>query len=675
MKKIDLHIHTVSTVSDRAFSFSLDYFRRYVADAKLDAVAVTNHDVFDEEQFRVIRDALPVTVFPGIEINLDRGHVLIIARPSDVDDFERKTVLVSQRITKIGDSVSVKELQDIFGDLRRYIVIPHYDKGPAVSGETLEELRPYVTAGEVDSPKKFVRNIKDPAKLTPVLFSDSRMCVDMARLPTRQTFVDCGELTLEALQLCLKDKAKVALSEHDGNKLWRIFDNGQTLSTGLNVVLGARSSGKSHALNKIYETTKNVKYIKQFSLVQQEDENSEREFVTGVERKRSAFGDQYLSGLKRILDDVRTIDLVVDERAVELYLSTLLRSAEEADRRDAFSNAALFEEVEFPIGNHKTLSSLIDSVRQLIENVEYRWIVEKHVDFSSLKRLATELIEELRKTSLQSRSRMLVNEIVREVKLGLKFRTSAIQVADVDLYRTAMNRKRVTRFAEIVNLLKRDAIISEENILGYRVEIRKQPFAGAGEIKQVSGRRLAFSEAFANYQDPYGYLQQLKAVEDLSTADYYRLFAKISYRILNKDGNEVSGGERSEFRLLQEISDAQNYDLLLVDEPESSFDNLFLKREVNQILKNISESMPVVVVTHNSTVGASVDADYILYMAKEFVDGHPIYRVYSGYPTDKKLRSVDGREVTTHDVLLNTLEAGHDPYEGRKQTYEAVKDR
>jgi ABC-type phosphate transport system ATPase subunit len=44
---------------------------------------------------------------------------------------------------------------------------------------------------------------------------------------------------------------------------------------------------------------------------------------------------------------------------------------------------------------------------------------------------------------------------------------------------------------------------------------------------------------------------------------------------LNRDGFEVSGGERSEFRLLQEIMVAQNYDVLLIDEPESSFDNFF----------------------------------------------------------------------------------------------------
>lgn len=662
-------------MSDRAFSFSLDSFTRYVAHAKLDAVAVTNHDVFDGDQFRTIQSVLPVTTFPGIEINVDKGHVLIVAGPSDVDDFERKTAKVTSRIQKIGDSISVDELVAIFGDLKKYLVIPHYDKGPAIAGETLEKLRPFISAGEVDSAKKFVRNFKDPAKLTPVLFSDSRMSLDLATFPTRQTFVDCGALTLEALKSSFQDKAKVALSESDGNRLWQVFDNGQSVSTGLNVLLGSRSTGKSHTLDKISRLVKNVKYIKQFSLVQQEDATSEREFAVGVERKRSAFGDQYLSGLKRVLDEVISIDLDVDTRAVETYLSTLLRFADETDRRDAFSNTALFDEVDFPVGNSETLQALIGSVRQLIENVEYRPIIERHVDLASLKRLALELIETLRAASLDFRKKRVVNDLVKEIKQNLQIRTSAVQVKDVDLYAVAMNRKRIDRFIEIVSLLRKPAVISEDTLQGFRIEIRKHPFAGAGEVKQASGRKLAFSDAFTSYEDAYAYLQRIKEIEDLATADYYRLFAKITYRILNRDGHEVSGGERSEFRLLQEIADAQNYDLLLVDEPESSFDNLFLKREVNQILKSISETMPVIVVTHNSTVGASVEADYILYTAKETVDGKPIYRVFSGYPTDKRLVSVDGAEVNSHEILLNSLEAGLAPYEGRKQSYEAVKDR
>jgi hypothetical protein len=293
---------------------------------------------------------------------------------------------------------------------------------------------------------------------------------------------------------------------------------------------------------------------------------------------------------------------------------------------------------------------------------------------AALKRLALELIDVLRGKVLDGKKKLVVNELVKEIKLGLAFRTSAIQVQDTDLYALAMDIKRVARFSEIIGFLKRDAVIFQETLQGFKIEARKHPYTGAGEIKAASGSKLAFADAFRKYGNAHSYLRELMKNDGLPTADLYKLFVKISYRVLNKDGHEVSGGERSEFRLLQEIADAQNYDLLLIDEPESSFDNLFLKSEVNQILKAISETMPVVVVTHNNTVGASVGADYLLYTTKEFENGAPRYRIYSGYPTDKTLGSVQGDFINSHETLLNSLEAGADTYEKRRQGYEAIKD-
>lgn len=674
MKKIDLHIHTVSTISDAGFTFSLETFKRYVEEASLDAVAVTNHDVFDANQFREIQIALDTVVFPGIEINVAKGHVLIIGCASQLEDFEEKAKVVSSKIKKIGDFLSVDELIEIYGDLGQYLVIPHYDKSPSIRGEALERLRPYICAGEVDSAKKFVRSIKDDTKPTPVLFSDSRMKHDLTRLPNRQTFIDCGEITLTALNACLRDKAKVSLSESDGNNLWQVLDDGQKISTGLNILIGARSSGKTHMLNEIGANVECNKYIKQFSLVQQSEAESERDFTCEVERRRSAFVDDYLSSLRRVLDDVMKVDLDAREYELDQYVETLLRSAEETDRKDAFSKATLFDEVKFPVGNNKTLTALIESVKQVIENIEFRGVIEKHIELIALKRLITELIALLRDRALNSQKTKFVNDLVDEIKQGLRLRTSATQVNDVDIYEYYLDKKRIERFCEIVNILKQEAVIFEEYLQGFKIEACKAPYAGAGEVKAASGVRTAFSDAFQEYSDPYKYLRFLLSNESLAPASLYKLFTKISYRILNEDGFEVSGGERSEFRLLQEISDAQNFDILLIDEPESSFDNLFLKSDVNQILKTISETMPVVVVTHNSTVGASVGADYLLYTQKEIEGGRVVYRIYSGYPTDKTLFSVDGKTIKSHQILMNSLEAGSTAYESRKKGYEAIKD-
>jgi hypothetical protein len=674
LKKIDLHIHTVSTFSDNGFTYSLDTFKRYVEEAKLDAVAVTNHDMFDPGQFGQIEGALEALVFPGIEVNVEKGHLLLIDEPANLKDFTARTKKVAERITQVGDTMSVEELRGIFGDLNKYLLIPHADKGPPIQGEALEKLRPYLAAGEVDSAKKFIRAMKDSTKLTPVLFSDARMRSDLGAIPLRQTYVDCGTLTLNALKTCLRDRSKVALSEADGNRLWQVFENGQKLSTGLNVLIGSRSSGKTHTLDEICAKIPRSKYVRQFSLVQQDEEAYEREFRGNVERRRSAIADQYLSGFKRVLEEIVDIDLVANDRAVLQYINTLIKAAQEADRQDVYSKSTLFNEVEFEIGKTEELTKLIASVRHLIENIEYRTIIEKHVDLESLKKLAVELIDLLRTKTGEFEEKRIVNGLIRETKSALKLKTAATQVEDVDLYELAMDAKRVERFTQIVEFLKKESVIFEDGLQGYRIEVTSSPFLGAGEIKQASRVQTSFVKAFARYQSPYEYLRELLSDESLSQAALYRLFAKITYRTLNKDGYEVSGGERSEFRLLQEIADAQNFDILLVDEPESSFDNLFLKSDVCKILKGISETMPVVVVTHNSTIGASIGADYLLYARKEMENGQVVYRTYSGYPSDRILLSVDGNSIKCHASVMDSLEAGALTYEDRRQGYEAIKD-
>jgi predicted metal-dependent phosphoesterase TrpH len=64
MKKIDLHIHTIPTVSDADFTFSLQKLKEYIAAQSIDAIAITNHNKFNLEQFKQINEELDINVFP-----------------------------------------------------------------------------------------------------------------------------------------------------------------------------------------------------------------------------------------------------------------------------------------------------------------------------------------------------------------------------------------------------------------------------------------------------------------------------------------------------------------------------------------------------------------------------------------------------------------------------------
>lgn len=670
MKKIDFHIHTISTPSDSSFSFSLSQLKEYIHSTEIDAIAITNHNMFDVNQFKTILESINISVFPGIEINLENGHLLLISDGTELSDFTSRCEEVTQRIVSPEDSISTKELNEIFIDLTQYILIPHYDKKPEISKAAIDELSEYITAGEVNSPKKFVYCMKNNDSLVPVYFSDSRIKSDFKKFPARQTFISCGDVTFGTIKSCFRDKSKVSLSPQDGYLLFSIFEDGQELSTGLNVIVGERSSGKSYTLDRISNEFENVKYIQQFSLLERDKERDEEKFNKLLSDRHSLLTQEYLKEFQEVVNDVAYIDLEESSKSISNYLQSLVKYAKESEKRDSFSKASLFSEEEFEISNLNGLKDLIRSVQHLIENIEYKTIIDKHLLAQDLQKLIVELMKEYGKKEEDRLKKRWLNDLMAEIKKKLQMRTAATTIEDADLYQVALDLKKVQKFKEISKMVRRDHEIMKKDVQGYKVVAKTSEFLGAGELKKLSKSKSSYRDAFLSYSDPYKFLQKLKQIDSLPEADFFKYFAKIEYQILNKDGFEVSGGERSEFNLLQEIYDAQRYDLLLIDEPESSFDNLFLKNEVNEMIKDISKTMPVVLVTHNSTVGASIKPEYLLCTKKEVVDGKIKYRIYSGFPTDKELVSRDGQKLSNLEVTMNCLEAGKPAYDDRRKSYE-----
>lgn len=673
MIKIDLHVHTVASVSDAHFDFCLDRLKEYVTKRKINCIAITNHNLFDRNQFEQIRHALSITVLPGIEIDLAEGQILVIADGSDLDDFSPKCQLVSNICQTNRDRISIEQFKDFFADLSDYILIPHYEKKPRLSDQTLEKLMPHVTAGEVTNPKKFVYCLKDKGRLVPVYFSDFRSSANTT-LPFRQTYLGCKEVSFSAVKNCLRDKSKVSLSPVEGKSYFQIFDDGQELSTGLNVIIGERSTGKSYTLNRICTEFPNARYIKQFSLVARDEEGDEKKFNKILSDKHSLLSREYLEEFQSVVLDVIHVDIEEDVRSIEKYLSSLMKYAKESERHDSFSKAKLYSEEKFQILKLEGLQTVINSTENLVKNVEFRQIIDGYIDLTSLKALYVHLMQEYVKREEERRKRGWLNDLMKEVKDKLQLKTAVTKIEDVELYDVAMNLSKIEKFKDVATYVRRARDIERRSLKGFEIVARAECFTGAGELKKLSRLTSGFGSAFQQYNNPYKFLQELKNISGLQESEFHKYFVNIHYKILNKDGFEVSGGERSEFNLLQELENAKEYDMLLIDEPESSFDNIFLKEEVNEHIKDISNDMPVILVTHNNTVGASICPDYLLCTRKEIVEGEIQYRIYSGCPTDKNLMSRDGKSLKTWDVLLGCLEAGELTYNERRRNYEDLKD-
>jgi len=671
MKKIDFHIHTISTISDAPFEFDLDKLKEYVLTQSIDCIAVTNHNKFDIGQYNTIKDYLPITVFPGIEINLENGHLLLVSDDNELDDFNSKCNQIEELIQNSTDSIDISTFNRIFPNLNRYILVPHYDKKPNLHQNTIEALSEHIKAGEVSSVKKFKYCMQDSDSLTPVIFSDCRLTTGTSTFPIKQTYIDLDEISFMGVKSCLYDKSKIALSKEDGNSFFQVA-NGIILSTGLNVILGERSSGKTYTLDKIYEQNEDVKYIKQFSLLQNDEESFNRKIKT--ERDKTSEG--YLKEFRSVIEDIENINIDENGRQIEKYLDSLFKYASETEMADIYSKCALYNEDQFLVKNSTNIQGLIEATQKLLENEEYTDIIEQHLEKQHLKALLIALIERLYQEEEKHLKTKWLNSLIGGIKRDLQTRSSQTRVDDLNLYQIALDGKKIEKFIEVVNLLKIEKEIYSKEIGKFKVVGRCTNYIGAQSLKNKSGKQWTFSTAYSKYNKPYEYLQELKKVSDeMPLSDYYKYFVDIEYEILNNFSFEVSGGERAEFYLLNEIEDALKHNILLIDEPESSFDNLFLKGEVNKLIKDLSTKIPVVIVTHNNTVGASIKPDYILYTKREIVGTDIEYKLYSGYPSDKILKDSDGNEIENYHVVMSCLEAGNDAYnERRSDVYEILKD-
>ncbi len=679
MKKIDFHIHTVPTEKDSDFEFDIDILQKYVSDMSIDAIAITNHNMFDKQQFLEITNALKgTTVFPGIEIDFVTGHILIISEISDLEDFDEKCKAITQKISITKKSIAQEDFNSIFIEKSKYIIIPHYDKAPKISNYVLEQIKNIIDAGEVASPKKF-ETCKKENGLTPVLFSDWRATKNFQdsanNFPNRHTFVKVADLTVPKIKLALKSKKNVFLTSNEQDEVFEMLKDGTLASTGLNIVLGKRSSGKSYTLDSIFNNfaTDRIKYIKQFDLIKKSDNET---FSNIIEREKDEFTTTYFIELKRIVEYIGSFDWNSEINKIDTYINTLKNYAINKEKDDIFSRAKLFSESIITKEDNTELKKLIHSVIAIIENKKYAEMINEHINQEYIIKLLLKLIDTYNSKMIDDKMINEANTIIKDVKDSLGKKSALNPIDDVGL---SVYFKMIIiedEFDKLISLNSKKRIISSSEQYGFRIYAEIALITSAADLNRscnIKNTSSLLKEKLSPFQ-LYRQLKENKEEYNLKIDDVYKAFWKLSYSVKNMFDTDLSGGEKAEYNLLAELKEAYKYDLVLIDEPESSFDNTFIKDNVISEIKELSNKATVFVVTHNNTLGVLLSPDYLIVTEKEMTTQGAMYTVYTGELTSKTLKSVCGKVKNNYLSLLETMEAGEDAYIERRNIYEAIKN-
>ncbi len=669
MVKIDLHIHTRNALYESEFLFSIEKLKDYVSNNNIKCIAITNHNLFDKIQYIEIKEALDITVLPGVEVDVNGGHLLVIGEFSNVDDFSTRCQIVNARISDENDFIDVLEFKAIFDNYDDLLLIPHYRKDKSISLSTIREISTNISCGEVSSANKWVvEHNKDI--LVPVLFSDSRMS-DTFKGSFKQTFIDVDTLSCSTLKIALSDKSRVWLNDSKVNDVFEIDNAGISVSSRLNVIMGKRSSGKTYFLNKINDLSgRSVKYIRQFELT----ESSKIDlFEKKIQGEFSDTTNQYLDEFRSIVSKVIAIDVDMDMETIDEYITTLKDKASTDYKQDIYSKSAIYDESTFSCFEEDELSNIVKYLDYLLESKFYKDELHKIINESVLIEAVIKTVKEYKTNKIHNVVIRITNEFITTTKRELKSLSRIPQIPSINTIELAKNIYTVDLFNCKAEKLKEYKKISEIPLSKFRLVTYSKSFSNVSQAREFSKITEGCNEIFREYYDkPYEYLRKLS--ESLSSNDsIYKMVFGVYHEVINEYGVKLSGGQRSEYSLVKKLDDCKKYDVVLIDEPEGSFDNIFLKDEIIKKVHEIANNSTIFIATHNNTIGVSLKPNYIIYTNVTKTDKMN-FNIFSGKFGEKYLIDSNGDTVLEYDVLLDSMESGEDIYDERKIKYETIKN-
>lgn len=678
-KKIDFHIHTISSVKDSDFTFSLDWLKSYVEISELDAIAITNHDLFDKDNFDEITDALTnVAVYPGIELSLESGHVNIVFPIDCREELALFSEWLSNKHQTQSESIKTEELSEHLPCWEQGIYI--FEMGKSNSIKIIPEIFEKVTCvGGVPNQLRFNIAYKNREGLNPCLFSDAHATANdlndrnnINKLKSKQTYLQIDTCQFEDIKRCLQDRSKISVNKDYLKDTVSI--DGVNISSGLNLVVGKRGTGKTYFLNKIKEYISDDYYeIKQFETARA-DEYIERQRKEQGLAAMFAWQEQYKTEFSTIKSYINSIN--EDTINIDKFLVDVKRFASEMAKSQSNQKYLLFRESEYDDTNanviciKETLSKIKDVIQRneiwkLISNGEQkkRHFIEVYTE------LRTVYLSLLKEKEIKRR----VNEIMTDVKSILTARTGISNVREFSLNEVIRKVKLEEKIDEFLKNIIHETQLKNEHLHGYQIQVNLVPYNSANQFqREICTQEAVNDDLMKPYKqkDYISFLKNLKKKKFYNESNFTEYLFQKEVKLLDEEGVPASGGQAVGFALMLRLNEAKNKPVILIDEPEASLDNAYIKNELNKELKRLSKNSMVVVITHNSTLGALLNPDYLIVTSKT-AEGN--YSIMSGEFSSSRIINEMGIEEKSYEKFVEAMESGIDAYSQKGVVYENLR--
>lgn len=679
VKKIDFHVHTVPSDKDYKFSYSSQWIQNYTKEAGLHAIAITNHDLFDAANFAEVQSDLPgIEVFPGIELSLEEGHVNIVFPEEDVPNLVKLSEwLKTQNLGERG-KICVEDFCTNMKNWENGIYI--FELGKSNSLSVPEKLSNVCSLGGVANQLKFQSFYKMEDGLTPVLFSDAhaddndseeeRRNIEL--LKNKNTFLQVDNCTYKEIKNCISDKTKVGINL---NYLRDVIDiDNHTVSTGLNLIVGKRGTGKTKFLERIKKQydSEDIYEIAQFETA------NAKNFI---EKQRKEQGDISLDIWKKKYDiQFSAIQGYLKNAEedynndIEAFLESVKQFSKDSTASNSKSKYRLIKESNFERVSTNNLETHLKNLIELI-NSQDLWEILKNS--KEKKKIFIETYDELRNLYVQKKRdnkiREKVNDIVFSVKSIVQSKTGITPVTDCEFSKIIQKNQTEKEINKFMGKIICETQVKKERIHGYQIIVKLSPFKNANQFRKDFTNEAVQDDLMIPYinKEYIKFLKNLKRRKFFNTSILAEYLLHLEVDLLDSDGTPASGGQAVGFALMMRLEEAKTKPIILIDEPEASLDNEYIRKELREAIRNLSINSTVFVVTHNSTLGTLLEPDYLIITTK---DNGSEYRVLTGEFSSHRISANSEISVSSYEKFVEAMEAGIATYKRKGDVYASLSN-
>ena len=710
--KIDIHTHTKRCKSGDAPTreISPENFCETILSSEVRIVAITNHNVFDLNQYQAIATRVhqSMQVWPGIELDVQEdassGHLLVIVSPALAKGFSEAVDELTKRSSPDNFTATIDQVLNKFDYLKPLYVAHYKQKKPNLSDGALQKLlsgtkNPGCVIKEVtNSISAGIYISHGHASIYGSDVHDWAKYEELSReLPDLRLPVDSFEhfcLLLQKNPTTINTAVDRKSSE---NLVLLPFDDSSILKVraynDINVVFGPKGPGKSCILRAIAKH-----YAEngiEVTVYEPASDRLDEIFDTKGGALTINLNNHDINYCSNEIEALRTAHEVgitslakyelyfaaknTNRNAKKILLKDIEPEQESGVKReflDFYEAVGTTQEFLTFLAEDRSIKKELtederEQVTQILSDLLERLRTRQWASFSSWKEICF----------LNSAIEAFRREVERKAGSPAKPTTTGFRDYAMNRIKIEVNAAEIVKSVDTSIPMMTESVGSlgsDKGELEFRTEFEFQRGnVTDGSLLCLTGAKKQTQKRFINCvrkilmhtyaDDLFQYIAEFNEIEDVEDIkSVYELLLFKRYFALNGAWYSPSSGEASMVMLQRELG--ADKEVYILDEPERSLGNEYINDVIVPLLKERARAGKKVFI---STHDANIAVRTLPYSSIYRCHGKGGYRTYIGNPFSNNLVNPDDRgdQLDWKKISMKTLEGGEEAFGERGMIY------